>query len=107
MIPAITTAALFLLACALVPAAFWLIDIEHGRRVVFTGELTEPVDGICPCGAPKCTPQPAPFPGDEPVYLPAPAADGPGPDDSTLWNLHKIEREYAAALGTEAVGSDG
>lgn len=67
--------ALTLLACALAFVARWLIDRGRTERAVYTEPVTVPGPGMCGCGAPKCPPQPAPFPGDEPVQ----AAAGPVP----------------------------
>lgn len=68
------TGLLLLLFLALLVPACSLISREHDRRVVFAEPVTVPGPGMCGCGAPKCTPPEAPFPGDEPAYLPAPAA---------------------------------
>ncbi len=101
------TGALLLLVCVLLVPACSLISRERDRRVVFPGPVTVPRPGMCGCGAPKCTPEPAPFPGDVP-FLAAPVDEPAAPetDGDTAWNRGHVEDVWAL-LRAEAVSSDG
>jgi hypothetical protein len=82
--------------------AAFLIDRVRTERVVFTSAPTVTGPGLCGCGAPKCTPPPAPFPGDRPV-LAAPAAE-PAPAEpaaDSAWTRHEV-RDVWARLNAEA-----
>ena len=92
---------LLLLALALAFVACGAIGGYHERRVVFTTPLTVPGPGMCGCGAPKCTPPEAPFPGDVPVLAAPVQAPAPHPADDSEWTKGAV-RDVWALLDAEA-----
>jgi hypothetical protein len=101
MITADITSGGVLAACLGFLLVWFLIDRTRTERVVFTSGTTVPGPGMCGCGAPKCTPELAPFPGDVPV-LAAPVQDpATGAADDSEWNKHAV-RDVWALLDAEA-----
>jgi hypothetical protein len=102
MITADITGGLVLATCLGLLIAAWLIDRTRTERVVFTSGPTVTGPGLCGCGAPKCTPPPAPFPGDEPVLAAPVAVAAPAdPGADSEWNRHAV-RDVWALLNAEA-----